>query len=518
LHWSDRDAVDPKNCGICGELDLILADVFVVARSIVQDPCCRCIRVMRTAIVKISFVVVTFVATNGLAQPSPVAAPTKPAETNPAEKPAPPKLSRSSVSRIVESIAADLVHIPGRALVVASPIVSDTPAPRGTDLALLLATQLAGRRGSGARVSTKPSSLSEARIEARSVEILVMLKVEIVSGKLRVVADAYPIPRTVWARVRDPEPGPIAHAFSEASIDAEVRTYLAPAPTTPVEVVRGQNFESDVVALGCSDIDADGAVEIISVSRRRVTTLRLRDGKVVPLRSRNWSDLASFAPVPLREPVGLAALVERPTSDGGSSIFLEVGLSDRSKSVRLDGQLGVVATLAGLPVGAGETSACVRIAQHGLSGPIFPCTSADFPTHVTLPGFYDVMASASLVSSQGEGFVVFAARNDRGVVEVRDDAGHVTTIEGAGAQLAVGDLDQDGEPEILSSLDVPFGVPDAVVVRSWSNRMATDGSRPKESMRIPAAAGVRALAVCPPDGPGRTPFVVATTDEIWIAR
>lgn len=473
---------------------------------------------MRTALVNISFVVVTFVGTNALAQPSPVAAPTKSAETNPAEKPAPPKLSRSSVSRIAESIAADLAHAPGRVLVVASPIVSDTPAPRGTELAILLATQLAGRRGAGARALTKPLSLAEARIEARSVETLVMLDVRIVSGKLRVVADVFPVPRTVWARVRDPEPGPIAHAFSEAPVDAEIRTYLGSVSTTPIEVVRGQNFESDVVALGCTDIDADGAVEIISVSRRRVTTVRLRDGKVVPLRSRNWSDLASLAPVPLREPLGLASIVERSTTDGGTAIFLEVGLSDRSKSVRLDGQLGVVATLAGLPVSTGETSACVRIVQHGLSGPLLPCTSGDVATHVTLPGSYDAMASASLVSPKGEGFVVFAARNDRGSVEVRDDAGHVTTIDGAGAQLAVGDLDQDGEPEILSSLDVPFGVTDAVVVRSWSNRMAADNSRPKEILRIPAAAGVRAMAVCPPDGPGRTPFVVATADEIWVAR
>ena len=60
---------------------------------------------MRTAIVNISFVVVMFVGTNVLAQPSLVAAPTKPAETNPAEKPPAPKLSRSSVSRIAESLA-----------------------------------------------------------------------------------------------------------------------------------------------------------------------------------------------------------------------------------------------------------------------------------------------------------------------------------------------------------------------------------------------------------------------------
>lgn len=476
---------------------------------------------MRTTLVNISFAAVTFVIANAAAQPAPVAPPTKSAETNPAGKqPAAPnsaRTARASVSRIVEALAADIGHVKGRALVVTTPLVSDTQAPRATELAQLVATQLAGRRAAGARAAAKPSTLTEARSEARSADVLVMLDVKIHGGKLRVTADVFPVPRTVWARVRDPEPGPIAHAFQEALIDAEIRTYLAPVPMTQLDVVRGQNFENDVLALGCTDLDADGAIEIITVSRRRIMTVRLREGKVVALRSRNWSDLAPLAPVPLREPVGLAALVTRPSPEGDKTIFLDVGLSDRSKSVRLDGQLGVTATLAGLPVGTGETSACVHIAQPWLAGPLVPCTPDDGTMRLSLPSSFDAMTSASLVSSRGEGFVVMAARNERGVVDVRDDTGHATTIDGAGAQLAVGDLDQDGEPEILTSLDVPFGVTDAVVVRSWTNRTA-ELSRPKEMFRLPAAAGVRAIAVCPPDGPGRAAFVVATADELWVAR
>ena len=476
---------------------------------------------MRTTLVNISFATVTFVITNAAAQPAPaapVAAPTKSAETNQTDKPAPVKVSRASVSRIVEALAVDIGHIKGRALVVTAPLTSDTPAPRGTDLALLVATQLAGRRAAGARAFAKAATLTEARAEARAVDVLVMLDVKIQGGKLRVVADVFPVPRTVWARVRDPEPGPIAHAFQEAAIDAEIRTYLAPVSLAQLNVVRGQSFESDILALGCTDLDADGAIEIISVSRRRVMTLRLREGKVVPLRSRNWPDLSPLAPVPFREPVGLAALVTRPSPEGNKTVFLDVGLSDRSKSLRLDGQLAVVTTLSGMPVGAGEASACMRMTPPWIMGPIAPCTADDPPLHLPLTGSFDALASASLVSARGEGFVVVAARNDRGVVEVRDDAGHATTIDGAGAQLAVGDLDQDGEPEILSSLDVPVGTTDAVVVRSWTNRMAAESSRPKETLRVPAASGVRAIAVCPPDGPGRAAFVVATSDEIWVAR
>ena len=473
---------------------------------------------MRTTLMNISFAVATLFGTNVSAQPTPVAAPTKSAETNTSDKPAAVKPSRSSVARLAEAIAADLAHVPGRMLVIATPLVADTPAPRGSDLAQLLAEQVAGRRGAGTRALGKTVSLVEARSEARSVDAFVLLKSEIAGGKLRLAADVFPVPRTVWARVRDPEPGPIAHAFAEAPIDPEVRTYLAPVSLTKVDVVRGQNFEADVQALACADLDADGATEIISVSRRRVTTLRLRDGKVVPLRSRNWADLSPLAPVPLREPIGLATLVERSATNGSAALFLDVGLSDRSKSVRLDAQLAVTHTLAGLPVGSGVASACVKMAQPWLSGPFLPCLLDETALHVPLAGGYDAFASATLKSKNGEGFVVLAARNDRGVVEVRDDAGHATTFDGAGAQLAVGDLDLDGQPEILSSLDVPFGTTDAVVVRTWTNRGSSHGSESNEMMRLPVAAGVRALAVCPPEGSGRAPFVVATADEIWVAR
>jgi len=473
---------------------------------------------MRTILMNISFATVTFVAATSSAQPAPVAAPTKTPETNPADKPAPRKLARATVARLADSIAADLAHVSGRALVVTSPLVSDAPTPRASELALLVANQIAGRRAAGARAFEKTQSLANARIEARIADVLVMLKVEIAAGKLRVTSDVFPVPKTVWARVRDPEPGPIAHAFAEAPVDAEVRTYLAPVAMTPVEVTRAQNFESDVVAIGCADLDADGSSEIITISRRRVTTMRLRDGKVVPLRSRNWSDLAPFAPVPLREPIGLAALIDQPSPNGDPTVFLDVGLSDRSKSVRLDSQLGLVTTLAGLPLGSGENRACLRVNQPWISGAFFPCVAGEMAMPITLPGSYDALAVGSLFSSTGDAFVVIAARNDRGVVEVRDDAGHATSLDAAGAQLAVGDLDQDGEAEILSSLDVPMGATDAVVVRSWTQRTSAESLHPKESLRIPAAAGVRALAVCPPDGPGRAPFVVATTDEVWVVR
>ena len=430
--------------------------------------------------------------------------------------PAPAHVERAAIARVSQAIARDLAAAPGRALIVASPLVSDATAPRGALLVAALAAQVAGRRGSGSHARPEPLTLAAARDAARSESALVQLNVEIVAGQLRVTADVYPVPRSVWAKIRDPEPGPTAHAFAEAPLDAEVRSYLAPIPLVTVRVDRGRNFESDVLALACGDLDHDGSLEIVAMSRRRVSTVRIHDGRVIPLLSRNWPDLAPVAPAPLREPVGFATLVERP---GAASAFVDVGLSDRSKSVRLDGALQIAASLSGLAVPDGDTSVCARLPGLFVTGAVGPCASGDPPPFSSsIGGQYDAIASTRLVTQKGAPYVVWAGR-ERGVLELRDDTGRKLGVEPTGAQLAIGDLDQDGDPEIIASLDTLNPFDDAVVVRSWARTAAgPPASRVREILRIPAASGVRALATCPPDGPGRAPFVVATADELWVVR
>ncbi|WP_437657962.1 hypothetical protein [Sorangium sp. So ce1182] len=448
------------------------------------------------------------------AQPSPppAAAPPRPA----APAPRPP---RPAVARAVDALARSLDPVAGRALVAAAPLVSDAPAPRGAQLAAALAAQLAGKLGASARAQKDPIPLPLAREAARDDGALVHLAVEIAAGRLRVTADVYPVPRTVWARIRDPEPGPIAHAYAEVPIDAEIRSFLAPIPLVAARVDRAKNFEGDVVALACGDLDADGSLEILSVSRRRVTTLRLRAGRVVPLSSRSWPDVVGVHPSPLREPLAFATLVERERDGEPLPPYADVGLSDRARSIRFDGKLQAVAELPGLAVPDAGGSACATTWGPLLTGPLGPCASADPPPATpALAGRYDALASARLLSARGEPFTVWATR-ERGAVELRDSAGRRRPVGSAGAQLAIGDLDQDGQPELLASLDVLDPLEDAVVVWSWRRREgAPDRAALEEVLRLPAPAGVRALAVCPPDGAGRAPFAVATADEIWVVR
>ena len=226
------------------------------------------------------------------------------------------------------------------------------------------------------------------------------------------------------------------------------------------------------------------------------------------------------SPTPLREPIAFATLVERdPGGNGGPARFVDVALTDRAKSLRMGGDLAILAAFPGLAFPDGDRTACTRLFGLTVSGPVGPCVPGDpAPRLSTVGGQYDALASARLFSPKGEPFMIWAGR-ERGTVELRDDAGRREVIDSAGAQLAVGDLDQDGHPEIVTSLDVLNPLDDAVVVRTWAHDAREPAARkPRELFRLPAAAGVRAVSVCPPDSSVRAPFAVATADEIWVVR
>jgi hypothetical protein len=124
-----------------------------------------------------------------------------------------------------------------------------------------------------------------------------------------------------------------------------------------------------------------------------------------------------------------------------------------------------------------------------------------------------------VIGSDGTARIVEARRNPV-TREVTLSAGTSTaTLPRSGAQMAIADLDGDGDPEIVSTLDTlpsaaaPATVEDAVVVTS----LRADG-RLQERARVPVASGVRAVAACPPDAPGPAPFVIATASELWVVR
>ncbi len=209
-----------------------------------------------------------------------------------------PQRAVPAVSKVADAIAQSLGKMPAQVLVTSAALTSDPPALKGDRLAQALVAQIAGRFQNGARAHDAAVALRPARAAAAtaSASVLVHLAVEIAAGKLRVAADVYPVPQTVWAKIRDPEPAPVAHAFAEAPIDAEVPIVLAGDPA------RGR---------------AGGSRPQLRDRRRRDRVRRHRSrrqlgarhgepaarddiahprGKVEPLRGRAWTDLAPVSP------------------------------------------------------------------------------------------------------------------------------------------------------------------------------------------------------------------------------
>ena len=92
-----------------------------------------------------------------------------------------------------------------------------------------------------------------------------------------------------------------------------------------------------------------------------------------------------------------------------------------------------------------------------------------------------------------------------------DDGPAYVPDGGFGAQVAAYDLDQDGTPEIVTTIN---GEGDAIVVHSWSGGT----TEPTPRLRLPAPGGVRALAVCPAEVGGEPVLVAVVGNEVWLVR
>jgi len=367
------------------------------------------------------------------------------------------------------------------ALVVALPPTGDGALAPRPELGSRLAELVAGALGQEASAWRTVEPAGRTLALPWKARPLVLVHVHVEGDRTRATADLFAAYPRLWQRVRGEKLGPSAHAVSERGIDGEVRAFLPRIPLAAKNVHRATGVDSDVVALACGDVDKDGSLEIATIGRRRIALGRLRDRVFRPFASRPFGELAPVAPVPFREPVA-SAWVPEPG-------VLEVGTTDRARALRLDGKLAKLRELD------------VRLPWPGGGGLV---TSELAST--------DAVAGATLVSKTGETRRIRAGRRPDGTVLLSDGQRSVE-LERVGAQLAIGDLDGDGDPELVASLDTLDPASDAVVVYSWPA-----GKKPVERLRIAAPGGVRALALCPPRATQMAPIAAAVGDALWVVE
>jgi hypothetical protein len=357
---------------------------------------------------------------------------------------------------------------------------SDRPLPNQEALRERLQSALA----LALRAGTEPGAAARSKLR-------VELSVEKIGGVLRVGAD---VRRALglWQRLRHDKPRSEAHAFAEVALDAELRALIPPPPLVVSETLRLKAPERGIVAVACGPLAPDGGQELALVSRSFVRVGRVQGRAFVERARAPWSALSPVAPAPLREPLASAEITAAGT--------LRVGSSDRRDGLTLSRDLSVSERYEGLlPV---PGAACAARSGLGLAAQLSACSpragaaAASNPTLDALSGSAGswlgrALETGNLVSGAG----ALSAPATR-----------------VGAQLALGDADSDGAPELAYSADTLQADKDRLtVVTLMGNKVV-----PRFELPVP---GISALAICQRrEGPGMAPLVVATNDELWLLR
>jgi hypothetical protein len=191
-----------------------------------------------------------------------------------------------------------------------------------------------------------------------------------------------------------------------------------------------------------------------------------------------------------------------------------VGISDRAFAIRFDPQLQPIEKVGRrLPWPGGE--GCSRFVGLVVGPQLHRCSETDeSPARDTFGWGTDAIASTALVGRDGKLRHYMAGRiANKAEVLWLDDEGHQARFQPAGAQLAMGDLDGDGRPELVSGANTMTPDQDAIVVRTWK----ADGAV-LERLRIRVPVGVRALAICPQPEASLAPIAIAAGREIWVVQ
>lgn len=399
------------------------------------------------------------------------------------------------------------LELPEGTLLATAPLTTDVPIERSTELVERMLRVLGGTLGATLKLHTTPVPLGEARRLASRSGRLLYLTPELREGRLRLTADVYEQARAFWDRVKAPESGPVQHAYAERLADAELRSFL---PRPPLLVSRKDSAplpERPLLSMACGSSDPNQGELLYFVGRRRISAGRLRGGKLEKAAEVEWQELSPIAPAPLRAPLAQARVGARG---------FDVGSSDRAEAFRLGPRLEVLARNArALPWPDGGCAPLGPVGAEPRAVPCFgePAEELPFVGPDPVPTSFDAFTAARLVRPDGSATRVVAYRpTAEADARLIDASGRRVTVPDVGAQLALADLDGDGQIELISSRPVQEPEQDTIRVDTW-----TTSGELIERYQIPLP-DVQAIAVCSWPGTGLTPIAVASKERVWVLR
>ncbi len=364
-------------------------------------------------------------------------------------------------------------------------------------LAVWLAVRLALELGGGAHAWPLAEQSERARALARGARPMLLVTPSLEGERLAVAVEVLGPKTSAPPSASDT----IGRASAKRWLDAEVRRFLPPVTLAARKLERAGNLDGDVLALACGG--ASDAPTVASLGRQTLTLAPLEGNALAaPILRTRVMDLAEVAPVPLREPLASAWF----TPEGE----LLLGSTDRAHGKRLGAEPGAKwrDLAARLPWPGGG---CARLDGLLLAPAVVACNPGEAaPLAPKLADPLDAIAGMAIVSRNGATRLVRAGRRASDGAVMLSDGTREVRLEHAGAALALADMDGDGAPELVTSLDTADPSADALVVHSWL------GTGLVERLRVPVPTGVRALAICPARAASMAPVVVASSGALWI--
>ena len=138
-----------------------------------------------------------------------------------------------------------------------------------------------------------------------------------------------------------------------------------------------------------------------------------------------------------------------------------------------------------------------------------PCDSKSSQKWPFFASRFDAFASYEGSGRGGADFRATAGRDASGRLIVNVGDRELPPIDGAGAQIALADLDLDGVPELVMSAGAGD---DSITI------VTLDDSGARTRLKLAAPDGVRALAACPPEARDAPALVAVVGAEVWVVR